>query len=218
MDIAPPRQPLLDGKLLDVIDCKTASSVDPVIKNSPLKGQGISSKFDDFFSRTQNHSKKKDSAAVTNEPDCAVIVCGFDNFDDSLNTKPSLGARLIAVGDGSLLYKKNLCLEMIHEMIIKASDCECASQRTVKLVFRHDPLTRDQKNKLHDINLRADSLEVTDEPPLLDSDKPKFLDKIFSSMSRDHQRREKSTQPDGPQKPVSSGSDMLKRDFFKIKL
>jgi len=220
IEVTAPRQPLLDGKLLDAVT--DDNTTEPTMKNSTLKGPGLSFKIDDFFSRTQNHSKKKVPPTVNCDPECVVLVSGFDNFDDLLNIRPVLGARLISIGDELLMDNKNLSLEMIHDMIMKTSICDCNPYKTVKLTFRHEPLTRDQMKKLQDNPPRAENRSIKDEPPILsNNDKPNFFDKMFSGLARDNQqRKEKCTKPNFMEKSVVLNGDSSRResDIFEIKL
>uniref|UniRef100_A0A7S3PZM9 PDZ domain-containing protein n=1 Tax=Chaetoceros debilis TaxID=122233 RepID=A0A7S3PZM9_9STRA len=69
------------------------------------------------------------------------LVKDFQGFDTSLNVRPTLGARLIAI-DGILVTEGKWSMEKVLKILSEKGDGK------VVLTFRSDPLNKEQKKKL----------------------------------------------------------------------
>ena len=87
-----------------------------------------------------------------------ILVRDLDGFDTSLNVRPTIGARLIAMNDQSLL-DGHFPLAKVSEYLDKCKLEKSGEQnRSIKLTFRNDPLSKSQKKLL---TASADTGNVT---------------------------------------------------------
>jgi hypothetical protein len=125
-----------------------------------------------------NKSKKTNEIMRTREKNEAIFVYDFKGFDTSTNVRPTLGARLIAIDDESLLphlSSKTWTVSDVHDYILKRNIKSSESKneeetesdgtkekRTFTLTFRNDVLTKDQKEELmhHEDKLPSRDNEV----------------------------------------------------------
>ena len=81
-----------------------------------------------------------------------ISVRDLDGFDTSLNVRPTIGARLIAMHDQSLL-DGHFPLAEVSEYLDKCKKLvgkiwRTKQNRRIKLTFRNDPLSKSQKKLL----------------------------------------------------------------------
>ena len=81
-----------------------------------------------------------------------ISVRDLDGFDTSLNVRPTIGARLIAMHDQSLL-DGHFPLAEVSEYLDKCKKLvgkiwRTKQNRRIKLTFRNDPLSKSQKELL----------------------------------------------------------------------
>eukprot|EP00978_Attheya_sp_CCMP212_P028955 scaffold101295_cov58-Attheya_sp.AAC.1 len=93
----------------------------------------------------------------------AFLVCGFNGFDCSINVRPTIGARLVAV-DGESIEDGKCTLKEIKQNLDRRAATKVpggSKPTTFTLTFRNDPLSKEQKEMLQKAVAVADHQELT---------------------------------------------------------
>ncbi len=108
-------------------------------------------KIDQIFKLKESLSSDKNLGSNRNQKQSAFLVQDFQGFDTSLNVRPTLGARLIAIHDKSLLEG-----EWTMKKVLKyLENVNGKGNGSIELTFRNDPLDKEQKALL-DLNVGSD--------------------------------------------------------------
>lgn len=106
---------------------------------------------------------RDDGAAA---PEYAFLVCGFKGFNSSLNDRPTVGARLVAVDEESLEERRWTLEEVGAAMRVRATTCSPGGSlpSTFTMSFRDDPLSKRQKDMLDKAVAAAEKKKAMVEP------------------------------------------------------
>lgn len=104
------------------------------------------------FSSHASYKSQKDEVLPVAKPLDAVLVCGFNGFDDSHNHRPKLGAKLVAF-DGVSVEIGQWTFESIRRAIQ-------ARSRPITLSFRDDFLTMKQRELLTKATSVSDTSDI----------------------------------------------------------
>ena len=132
---------------------------------NPFKGQQQQQQQNQ--QQESNNNNKQQSQAQSEEPKRAFIVSGFGDFNESLNSKPTLGARIIAINQIPIPETCTLdeLMESLHASSLQDLLEDDKNDATYSVTFRDDPLTSKQREMLGIVLAEKEKEEKVDTEP-----------------------------------------------------
>ena len=186
-------------------------------RSSSIKEKSIFTTMENMFG-IQTPKKKKDHAGTklesprandSSSQQTAILVKDFQGFDTSLNIRPAVGARLIAINNLSLLEGK-WTLQKMTNFLEGQRSLTGQSNNDIKLTFRNDPVGKIfQKKGMEETAsarvVHGGTIAVIDAPS------PKVTKKVAMSSPVKSIRLPKITLP-----TTQRTSDKKSKPFFNV--
>jgi len=134
-----------DGAILDILEPHAGEKKARKAVQGSLKYPSNFT-FDKMFSGF--HQKSTDAEGDNSSEKYLFVVSGIEGFDTALNVRPTIGGRLIAINDESLL-DGDWNLDSVKRAIEqKSATSSTESSKTFTITFRNDNITKIQRDAL----------------------------------------------------------------------